>query len=53
MAKKLCIIGATKEATVPDRTQENIGRPIKKLCDDCHGDRLKGDLARILGRGQG
>ena len=42
-----CIICHKKEATVPDRSIP--GRPIKRLCGDCHSDRLRGDLKYLLG----
>ncbi len=41
-----CIICHEKEATVPDRNRP--GRPIKRVCSDCHSDRLRGDLKVIL-----
>lgn len=41
----LCIICHTKDATIPDR---DSGSSRKKLCGDCHAERLKEDLRRIL-----
>jgi hypothetical protein len=41
----LCIICHTKDATTPDR---DSGSSRKKLCSDCHAERIKGDLRRIL-----
>jgi len=46
MAKKLCEICGEKPATVPDR--ERMGRLINRLCGECHGMRLRGDMRRIL-----
>lgn len=41
-----CIVCKQREATVPDR--ERMGRPIKRLCTECHGNRLRGDITKIL-----
>jgi hypothetical protein len=41
----LCIICHTHDATIPDR---DSGSSRKKLCANCHAERLKGDLRRIL-----
>lgn len=41
-----CIVCNVNEAEVPDR--ERMGRPIKRVCKQCHSDRLKGDLLHIL-----
>ena len=27
-----------------------MGRPIKRICRDCHAARLRGDLAQVLAR---
>lgn len=43
-----CIICKEKLAQVPDRNR--MGRPIKRLCKDCHRDRLRGDLQRIISK---
>jgi hypothetical protein len=45
-AKRLCIICREKPAEVPDRNQ--MGRPIKRVCRECHAARLRGDLKRIM-----
>lgn len=45
---KLCIKCGTNPATVPDRN--NPGRPIKRLCSACHGERLRGDIRVVLRR---
>ena len=42
MTRKKCVICGERPATVPDR--ERMGRPINRLCTDCHGARLIGDL---------
>ena len=42
----LCIICWEKPATIPDR--EQMGRPIKWICKECHGARLRGDMDYIL-----
>ena len=44
--KRLCIICHVNPAQVPDR--ERMGRPIKRVCRECHRDRLVGDLQRIM-----
>jgi len=44
----LCILCRVNEATVPDR--ERMGRPIKRVCRECHTDRLRGDLIAIMNR---
>lgn len=41
----LCIICHTNDTTVPDR---NSGSNKKKLCSNCHAERLKNDLREIL-----
>jgi hypothetical protein len=43
----LCIICHTHYATVPDRYS---GSSRKRLCFNCHADRLKGDLRDIINR---
>lgn len=43
---RMCIVCHVKPATVPDRNQ--MGRPIKRVCADCHRARLAEDLKRIL-----
>ncbi len=45
MMAKMCKICRVNPATVPDR--EQMGRPIKKVCDSCHELRLRGDMERI------
>ena len=44
----LCIICRKRKAELPDRNYQGIGRPIKKICKECHSERLKGDLVGIL-----
>ena len=41
-APKKCIICRVHPPTVPDR--ERMGRPIKRVCHQCHAKRLLGDL---------
>lgn len=43
---KLCIVCGLRKAEVPDR--ETMGRPIKRVCRECHRGRLAGDAERIL-----
>lgn len=43
---KKCILCLRREATVPDRERE--GRPIKRICSECHKARLLGDIKRVL-----
>lgn len=45
--KKLCIVCNERPREVPDRNCMP-GRPIKRVCRQCHGERLRGDLNRIL-----
>lgn len=47
---KKCTICGVRDAELPDRDQP--GRPIKALCRQCHGERLQGDLERIMQRHQ-
>lgn len=44
-AMSLCIICYTREATIPDR---NSGSSRKRLCHQCHAQRLAGDIRHIL-----
>ncbi len=44
---KKCKICKIRPATVPDRNC--VGRPIKRICTDCHAARLRGDLAQVIG----
>lgn len=46
MTKKLCKLCRLRPAAVPDRNI--MGRPIKKICRECHAARICGDLARVL-----
>jgi hypothetical protein len=48
MAKRPCIICRKNPAELPDRNV--MGRPIKRVCRECHADRLRGDMKRILER---
>ena len=42
----LCVVCHTRKAEVPDR--ERMGRPVKRVCRECHAERLRGDVERIL-----
>lgn len=44
--KRVCIVCGENPSEVPDRNR--MGRPIKRVCRQCHGDRLAGDLQRIM-----
>ena len=48
MAKRLCIVCRERLAELPDRNA--MGRPIKKVCRQCHSDRLQNDLKRVVMR---
>ena len=42
-----CIVCNDKEATVPDRNEGCFAKR-KKVCSDCHANRLKNDFINIL-----
>jgi hypothetical protein len=42
----LCILCNERPAVLPDR--ERMGKPIKRVCRECHASRLRGDLVEIL-----
>ena len=42
----LCVVCHTRKAELPDR--QVTGRMVKRVCRECHHDRLRGDLIRIL-----
>jgi hypothetical protein len=44
--KRLCVVCGKRPPTVPDR--ERMGRPIKRVCTECHGKRLQADMTAIL-----
>lgn len=44
--KRMCIVCHQRPPTVPDRY--TMGRPITRVCSECHGERLAGDMQRIL-----
>lgn len=44
--KKLCIVCGARPPEVPDR--ERMGRPIKRVCLECHRARLAGDARPII-----
>lgn len=41
-----CILCKENKATIPDRNR--MGRPIARLCTQCHAARLIGDLEYII-----
>ena len=44
--KKLCIVCHKNPAEVPDR--ERGGRPINRVCRECHRERLLNDMQQVL-----
>ncbi len=42
----LCVLCRVRPAAVPDR--ERIGRPVKRVCRECHAERLRGDIEKIM-----
>lgn len=42
----LCIVCHVRPVAVPDR--ERSGRPIKRVCRECHAKRLRLDLRNLL-----
>lgn len=44
--KKTCIVCRERPAEVPDR--ERMGKPVKRVCRECHAQRLERDIKRIL-----
>lgn len=44
--KRKCNVCWERPAEVPDRNV--MGRPIKRVCKQCHAARLAGDLRSIL-----
>lgn len=48
MMAKLCEICRINKAELPDR--ERMGRPIKRVCRECHSERLRDDLRYIMDR---
>lgn len=43
---KLCKLCKKRPAEIPDRNIQ--GRPIKSICKQCHVERIKQDMARIV-----
>ncbi len=41
-----CVVCREREAVLPDR--ERMGRPVKRICRECHAERLIGDLKHCL-----
>lgn len=46
MSKKMSEVCGKNPAEVPDR--ERMGRPINRICRECHTKRLKEDMERSL-----
>lgn len=44
--KRMCILCGKNPAELPDRNAP--GRPIKKICRECHAERLRRDLEYIV-----
>lgn len=44
--RRSCEVCGERPAAVPDRNR--IGRPIKRICRECHAARLRGDLRKVL-----
>ena len=44
--KRKCVVCDARPAELPDRNR--MGRPIKRVCRECHAARLRGDLVHIL-----
>lgn len=47
MTKKLCIVCGERPREVPDRNKQ-FGRPIERVCRQCHAHRLAGDLRYVF-----
>ena len=45
MSTKKCEICGQRPATVPDR--DRPGRPVNRICSECHRDRLAADIAAV------
>lgn len=46
MSKKKCEICGQRPATVPDR--DRPGRPVSRICSECHRSRLAGDMKIVM-----
>lgn len=46
MSKRLCIVCGKNQAVLPDR--ERMGRRVARVCRECHGERLRGDLRQVM-----
>ena len=44
----LCKVCKKNKATVPDRNYEGIGRLRFDVCEHCHAERIRNDVARIM-----
>ena len=49
-AKRLCKLCGKQPAKVPDRENPRFTRsgPIDEICLDCHAERLRSDLIRVV-----
>lgn len=45
-SKRFCNVCHERVATIPDR--EIFGKPIPRVCSECHANRLKNDFIGIL-----
>lgn len=45
---KLCIVCHKNKAEIPDRNVQ--GRPIKRICKECHRKRIEDDMKIILNK---
>lgn len=43
---KMCIVCGERKAELPDRNV--MGRPIKRVCKECHAGRLRSDIQAIM-----
>lgn len=43
---KTCILCGKNPRELPDRNIQ--GRPIKRVCRECHAGRLRGDIVTVL-----
>lgn len=43
---RTCVVCHKNPPELPDRTR--MGRPIRRVCRECHGKRLLGDLREIM-----
>jgi hypothetical protein len=46
MSRRLCTVCREREAVLPDRNREPS--QIRRICRECHAERLRGDLRHVL-----